>query len=226
MEAEAAARRQSEAEGRRWIAELEESLAALEAERAAAESPAEQADASLEARRQIEDLSGRLQAAEMFLAESEKLRRSQAKELADLREELAARPEAAAAGGGAPAEVPPADPPGPSGEAAILEMVDAWARAWSTQAVEDYLSFYSSSFEPQDGQSREAWEAARRRRLRAPSRISIGVALVDLRRPTADLAEVEFVQSYTSDQYRDSVVKTLGLVLESGAWKIARETSE
>jgi hypothetical protein len=49
------------------------------------------------------------------------------------------------------------------------------------------------------------------------------VALIDLRRDNANRAEIEFLQSYDSDSFSDTIVKTLVLVREEGAWKIAAE---
>ena len=122
-------------------------------------------------------------------------------------------------------KLPRPDPPIDPDSAEILAMVNAWAEAWSKQRVEDYLAFYASSFVPPGGMSRAAWEAERRQRLLAPGWIAVAAALVDLRTPAPNRAEVEFIQSYKSDGYTDVVVKTLELVVEAGRWTIARETS-
>ena len=54
----------------------------------------------------------------------------------------------------------------------------------------------------------------------------MGAVLLDLLTPAPNRAEVELIQSYKSDRYADSVVKTLELILESGEWKIVHESSE
>lgn len=104
-----------------------------------------------------------------------------------------------------------------------MAAVEAWARAWSEQRADDYLSFYSQTFEPQGGANRAEWEAERRQRIARPSRTKVRVALIDLRRDNENRAEIEFLQSYDLDGFSDTIVKTLKLVREEGGWKIAAE---
>lgn len=104
--------------------------------------------------------------------------------------------------------------------------VEAWARAWSEQRVDDYLYFYSNEFTPSDSSSREAWEALRRERITKPERIDVRVALADLRPLEDGRMEVVFLQSYESDRMTDVVLKTLELVREDSGWKIAAERVE
>jgi hypothetical protein len=115
--------------------------------------------------------------------------------------------------------------PGPPDASEPMQTVIAWAKAWSEQRVEDYLSFYGSAFQPPGGTSRAAWEEQRRQRISTPSRIDVKVALRDVRFVTPAEVEIDFLQSYSSDRFSDVVVKTLQLVLESGVWKIAREST-
>jgi adhesin transport system outer membrane protein len=230
---------QAEAQDRyqRRIAELEEALTTaetqrskMEAERADLESERSEppAKAAVEAQRQIENLDSRLQAAEAFLATSESKRRELVEQLSSLKQEhealqarLSAEPGEAESQLASPLQASPSDD-----TAKIMEMVNAWAEAWSKQEVEDYLAFYASTFVPAGGKSRAEWESQRRKLVLAPSRISIGAALRDLRITAPERAEAEFLQSYSSDRYSDVVVKTLELVMESGRWRIARERSE
>jgi hypothetical protein len=228
------------AEAQHRITELEEALAAAEAERLGleAQSAERRAAAGAEAQRRIEDLEGRLRAAEMFLAESESQRREFARQLTARRQQPEPLPdgagaEAVAAGpsgteppAAEPSAAAPPGPPNPPGTADIMAMVNAWAEAWSKQRVDDYLSFYAGAFQPPAGTTRQEWAAQRRERLLAPARISVRAALMDLRTVAPDRAEVDILQSYSSDQFSDTVVKTLELVVESGRWKIVRETSK
>lgn len=105
----------------------------------------------------------------------------------------------------------------------LTELASAWAAAWSGQRVEAYLACYAAGFRPPDGRSRADWEAARRERILKPRQIEVRLAgfaaeLVDARR-----ARVRFEQTYRSDRYVDTVHKTLELVREDGAWRIADE---
>ncbi len=123
----------------------------------------------------------------------------------------------------APAAAPtpaPANDPAP----AIRAAVDRWVKAWSQQDVASYLAAYGSGFGPPNGLSRTAWEAQRRARITAPASIEVRIEQVETR-PRGDAAVVTFLQSYTADQYRDLVRKTLRLARENGAWKIVGEES-
>ena len=105
------------------------------------------------------------------------------------------------------------------------ELVEAWASAWSDRRVDDYLAFYAADFEPAGGLGRSAWEEQRRRRISAPDRIDVKLALLDVRVGSPGTAELDVLQSYESESYSDVVVKTLELVREPGGWKIRRETA-
>ncbi len=129
----------------------------------------------------------------------------------------------------APAEAPEPAPqvvaaPVPVPEDDIAGAVDAWAKAWSAQNVEGYLAAYAADFRPANGVSRSRWAATRRERVAAPARISVEVSELEVALKE-DTARASFVQSYSSDTMSDRVRKTLTLVREGDAWKIAGETS-
>jgi tetratricopeptide (TPR) repeat protein len=106
--------------------------------------------------------------------------------------------------------------------AAIESAIRAWARAWSTQDLSAYFFAYSQDFVPEGGLTRAAWETQRRDRISRPGRIAVNVS--DIRtEPTAQGIRASFVQDYESDNFSDTVTKTLDLVREDGNWKIVRE---
>lgn len=106
--------------------------------------------------------------------------------------------------------------------AAIESAIRAWARAWSTQDLSAYFFAYSQDFVPEGGLTRAAWETQRRERISRPGRIAVNVS--DIRtEPTAQGIRASFVQDYESDNFSDTVTKTLDLVREDGNWKIVRE---
>jgi tetratricopeptide (TPR) repeat protein len=111
-------------------------------------------------------------------------------------------------------------PPSPRDLAGLVE---AWARSWSDQRIEDYLSFYSRSFEAADAISRLEWEKQRRTRVTTPDFIKVSVAFLDFEIGD-DRARVTFNQSYESSTFSDLVTKTLDLNRETDGWKILRET--
>lgn len=108
-----------------------------------------------------------------------------------------------------------------SAEAA--EAVRRWARAWSERRVDDYLAAYSAGFTPASQLSREEWEARRRDRLQNQGSIRVAVVSMEIDERSETELRATFTQSYRSDVFRDRVRKTLRLVREDEAWKIAEE---
>lgn len=129
----------------------------------------------------------------------------------------------------APAVAPEAPAATPSGATvtsadrlAIELAIQGWARAWSTQDLTAYFFAYSREFVPEGGLTRAAWETQRRDRISRPGRIAVNVSEVRTER-TATGARASFLQAYESDNFSDTVTKTLDLVREDGNWKIVRE---
>lgn len=116
-------------------------------------------------------------------------------------------------------------PPLGSAYAAVTALLQGWSEAWSSQDVDRYLSFYSSSFRPSSGASRALWAAQRRERIEAPGYIRIAVSGLEMDRVTDDRVVAIFFQGYRSDRFNDEVRKRLELVWEEGAWRIAREAT-
>lgn len=126
---------------------------------------------------------------------------------------------------GAPVAAPARVGDNRSERESIIMTVSHWAELWSAKDIEGYLAAYSSSFAPQ-GMTRQHWMSQRRERLLAPSRI-----IVKIVSPTVNIvspleARVIFTQEYTSDNYRDRVVKTLSLTKQSGKWLIEEERAD
>jgi tetratricopeptide (TPR) repeat protein len=105
----------------------------------------------------------------------------------------------------------------------LAAVVESWAGSWSDQRVEDYLSYYSRSFEPAGEISRSEWEEQRRTRVTAPDFIKVSLAFVDFEIGEVS-ARVTVNQSYESNTFSDLVTKTLELRRETDGWKILRET--
>lgn len=107
----------------------------------------------------------------------------------------------------------------------VLAAVNRWAKAWSSRSAEGYLASYAKTFEPDKGQSRSAWAAARRERVTTPKKISVEVVDPTVQIISTTEARVTFRQNYSSDTLNTRSRKTLVMVKEDGEWRIARERS-
>ena len=119
--------------------------------------------------------------------------------------------------------------PGPAaieepGPVAIEETVKAWAAAWSERRVEDYLSFYSQEFEPirpdeqeETGEAAHAW-------LPPMAGMQLTLGPISRTEMAPGRFAVQFEQSVESDTYTRRTGRTLEMVLEADAWKIAAES--
>src|SRR5688572_26666779 len=86
----------------------------------------------------------------------------------------------------APQAAKPAAPPAPAAapqtaaaakgnNEEVLKSVNAWARAWASNDVPTYLSYYGPDFQPPKGMSRSAWEAERKARIAKPRKIEVQI---------------------------------------------------
>ncbi len=105
----------------------------------------------------------------------------------------------------------------------ILQVVNAWAKAWSGKDLAEYFTFYASSFRPQGASSRTAWEKSRRERITKPKSIHVAIANPKVSFTDATHAKVSFKQSYHSDAIRSNTVKTLEMVKPGEKWLIQQE---
>jgi tetratricopeptide (TPR) repeat protein len=107
----------------------------------------------------------------------------------------------------------------------VARVVRAWAQAWSSKDADAYLSFYAPDFAPEDGASRQAWEAQRRERIARPRQIKVEVADLRVAPLPGGGVEVSFRQDYRSDALRNESRKVLEMAQVGGQWRIRREYS-
>lgn len=105
----------------------------------------------------------------------------------------------------------------------VLKSVQAWAKAWSANDAERYLSFYATDFRTPGGEARGKWEASRRERLAKPKKIDVAVINPRVSVAADGRATVVFRQQYRSDALKTSGEKTLQLVKRADRWLIQRE---
>lgn len=115
----------------------------------------------------------------------------------------------------------------PVAEVSVESAIDAWAQAWRSKSINDYLAAYSPEFVPEGLPNRGVWEAQRKKRLSPQQgKISLDIANVSVSRD-GETAVATFRQKYASKAYRDEVVKRLQFKLDaaSNRWLIVREST-
>ncbi len=105
---------------------------------------------------------------------------------------------------------------------AVLEVVKAWAEAWSVRDVAAYLNYYAIDFRTPDRESRSTWEKKRRALIEGKARIEVMVDSPEVSFSDR-LATVRYRQIYVSDSYSSKEHKTLVLRKEAKDWKIVEE---
>ena len=108
----------------------------------------------------------------------------------------------------------------------VHRLVALWRAAWVDQRVDDYLGFYSETFVPGQGQTREQWASTRRRRVSEPSHIRVTVSELEVELESgsrAARAVVRFRQDFSSETVSDRGLKVLDLERDGEGWRIVRE---
>lgn len=108
-------------------------------------------------------------------------------------------------------------------ERAVIEAVQAWASAWSSQNVDRYLDSYAKDFKTPSGESRKQWESTRRERISRPSKISVKLSNLQVRLEGDSSAKVTFRQAYKATGLDANSNKTLYMVKQGGQWLIQQE---
>ncbi len=106
----------------------------------------------------------------------------------------------------------------------VTTAVESWAKAWSNQDVNKYLSYYAKDFQTPNGESRSNWAEDRRARIEGKGKINVRIE--DLNVKVEDnTATVKFKQYYTSDRLSSTSRKVLVLSKHDGKWLIKQERS-
>nr|WP_233168317.1 nuclear transport factor 2 family protein [Xylophilus sp. ASV27] len=135
----------------------------------------------------------------------------------------------------APAPVPE---PSPAPEAAKTEAaapataqreeveaaVRAWANAWQSRDMKDYLAAYGKDFRTPGKLTRAAWEAERKARIMGKSRIKVAISNLNVT-VQGNKATARFRQDYSADTLNVTSRKTLELVKSGDKWLIVQEST-
>ncbi|MGY8813114.1 MAG: L,D-transpeptidase Cds6 family protein [Gammaproteobacteria bacterium] len=102
-------------------------------------------------------------------------------------------------------------------------LIHDWAKAWSQQDVNEYLSYYADDYRPASGASHDAWRKTRKNRITRPTFVDVKISNVSIKVLDTNQAVVTFQQGYRADHYQDEVNKTFNLKRSQDKWRIVRE---
>jgi ketosteroid isomerase-like protein len=105
----------------------------------------------------------------------------------------------------------------------VLKSVNGWARAWASNDVQGYLSYYAPDFQTPKGVSRAAWESERKARIAKPRKIEVQVDSPKVRFDEKNRAVVSFRQQYKSGALDVTSMKTLVMIRNGDKWLIQQE---
>lgn len=124
----------------------------------------------------------------------------------------------------------PATPPDVNNNAVSIKQAEtavlAWAKAWSSQDVNEYLNSYSKEYVPASGGSHKAWVEDRKNKILGKSKISVNLSGINTSlADNGNTAIVKFRQNYSAGALQTSTRKTLQLSKLNGRWVIVKEIS-
>ena len=109
----------------------------------------------------------------------------------------------------------------------ISNVVNAWAKAWSSKNVSAYLANYSDTFKTPKGETRKAWEDQRRERVGRAEPISVDIANLKVKMDMEDKATVSFNQTYKAGKAATiRTPKVLKMRNVDGKWLIDQEIAK
>ena len=106
----------------------------------------------------------------------------------------------------------------------IITTLQGWAAAWSEQSADVYFIFYADDYHP-PGKSRHRWQQDRRKRLKKPSWIQIGLKEIEVKPINNKEAQVDLIQIYRASNYQDRTKKQIKLRQTPDGWRIIAERS-
>lgn len=127
----------------------------------------------------------------------------------------------------APVVAPPVAPPSTPDNAicqSVTPTVEKWIAAWNKKDLNGYFAAYSDAFVPAQDLKRAQWETLRKKRVSKQGNISTVLKNITSTGCDSKTSQISFTQEYGSENYRDSVEKTLAMEYVNGQWKILRET--
>lgn len=103
----------------------------------------------------------------------------------------------------------------------LLDFVEKWRKSWSTKDIETYMGCYSSNFKS-GGLDKAGWRKKKTYLNQKYKYIQVTIDNIVVERQKRK-AIISFSQTYQSDLYQTSGIKTLQLALENEKWMIEKE---
>ena len=106
----------------------------------------------------------------------------------------------------------------------IRDTLLGWLRSQEQSDVNQYISYYSPSFKPESGFTREKWQESVSKRIVSEQNVKIAVKEVDVSFTAEQTkANIDFLQDYQSATGSSQTKKFLLLEKIAGQWKIISE---
>ena len=105
----------------------------------------------------------------------------------------------------------------------IALMLETWRQAWSAKDLNTYTAAYIAGYKG-DSASSAAWKAGRERVFSSAGTIAVQFSKLDIQPQLNGDAQVKFTQTYRSNVFQETGLKTLLLKKEGLSYKIASET--
>lgn len=110
-------------------------------------------------------------------------------------------------------------------QAVAIALVQSWAKHWSAQDVDAYVSHYAENYSSSSSLSRQQWLEQRQVRLTNKAFITVRVSDFKVTDLDGQFA-VTFAQNYKSNTVDDTVTKRLVFTTQSGVWANAKIVDE
>jgi Flp pilus assembly protein TadD len=109
----------------------------------------------------------------------------------------------------------------------VLDALEAWRTAWSTQALDAYFKAYATDFKPESRfNSIAAWKAYKTRVIQNKAFIDVQLEKVEVDIPASrDIATIHVLQHFRSNTYVGDDYKTITMKYTPQGWKIISEAS-
>ena len=109
--------------------------------------------------------------------------------------------------------------------AEVTAAMQNWAKAWANKDLNAYFASYVPGYQG-DKASNAAWKKFRTNYINSKKTIALDFADMQVTPVSADKAQMNFKQSYTSNSFKDVSNKTLNWVKQGNTWLISNESTQ